>query len=59
MRSRGRSSRLRGRIFTNADGKIRPRVKSCRRVECGRVWTSGRKGRRTVNFTVGRPFRHP
>jgi hypothetical protein len=34
-----------GRIFTSSDGKIHPRGK-CRRV-------------RTVNFTIGRPFRHP
>jgi hypothetical protein len=46
----------RGRIFTSTDGKIRLRVKSRPRDKRGHP---DKMDVRTVNFTVGRPFRHP
>jgi hypothetical protein len=42
--------RLRGRIFTSADSKNRPRVKSRPWGICGRTRTSGRKGRLDCKF---------
>jgi hypothetical protein len=51
---RSRELRPRGRIFTSADGKIRPPVKSHPRAD---IRTTSADVR-TVNFTVGRPFRH-
>jgi hypothetical protein len=44
------------RIFTSADGKSRPRVKSRPR---GKRGCPDKKDVLIVNFIVGRPFRHP
>jgi hypothetical protein len=45
----------RGQIFTGVDSKKRSRVKSHPRGKHGRL---DETDVRTVNFTIGRPFRH-
>jgi hypothetical protein len=50
MRPCGRELHPCKRIFTNADGKIRPRVKSCSQDKRGHARTSGRKERADGKF---------